>query len=318
MRIWNIDDESSSNSIEMDSITVLKKQDISWYHLVRKVDNFFNDKTSDIKIYEDTQLINKKDWLCYFIPFDAQVQLDKITSKSPLKDIQNYASEQLTYSPFFQEIQDVWEQLNDELQLVNQSLKSIGITASLKEFETKNINNFLTFQSFSEEMTPVEYKQLLLNLALRSEMDKKILLIIELPELYTTSTELENFLQLINDAVKKGYTFLLVTNKNLDGSINYIYQNTIINNAVLDQMKFKIMKELPFYCSEEMYEEAKMFLFQAVDNSITFEEIKKRASENYGAIVTIINVLMYNINVELSHDLAGIEPNLKKFIERYK
>lgn len=318
MRIWNIECESMNSSIEMDSITVLKKQDITWYHLIREIDNFFNDKSSDVKIYEDTQLLNKKDWLCYFIPFDAQVQLDKITSKSPLKDVQNFASEQLTYSPFFKEIQDIWEQLNDELQLVNQNLKKLGITASLKEFETKNINNFLTFQSFNKKMTPIEYKQLLLNIALNSEMDKKTLLIIELPELYTTDSQLETFHQIIKGAVKKGYTFLLVTNEIFWGSTNFAYQDIIINNAVLDQMKFKIMKELPFYCSEEMYEEAKVYLFQAVDNSISIAEIRERTGKNYGAVVTIINVLMYNLNVEFMHDLVGIEPNLKKFIKGYK
>lgn len=319
MKIWNINRESFNSSIEIDDLTVLKKHDLSWYHLIREVDNFFNNNSSEVKIYEDTQLINKKDWACYFIPFDAQVHLDKITSKSPLREVQDNVSEQLTYSPFFNELLDIWDELNGEMQLVNENLKKLGVSASLKEFDIKNFKSFITFEPLSKNMSPIEYKQLLLNIALNSEMDKKVLFIIELPELYTSTSQLEKFRQIVDKAINKGCSFLIVTNESsFEGSINYTYQDVIINNAVLEQMKFKVMKELPFYCSENMYKQAKSLLFSLVDNSVSMKEIKVQTGKNYGAVVTIINVLMYNLNVEFTHDLAGVEPNLKMFIESYK
>lgn len=317
MKMWNIETNDASYAIEVDDLTILKKQDISWYYLVRKINSFFNEKSADVQIYEDTQPINKKDWSCTFIPFDAHVQIDKITTKSPLKSIQYHAAEQLTYSPFYNELQDIWEQLDEELELVNQKFKKWGITSHLKMIDTKSMLDFIQFTS-DHEMSPLEYKLLLLNLLFNSEMDKNMLVIIEFPEFYADTNQLSKFRKKLNEALLKGFHFILVSDKEYSGSINRIYQKMIINDAKLEQMKFKVMKELPFYCTEEFYEEGKNLLFRLVDNSLEFQELMTNEEKNLSALVTIIHLMLYNLNVEFMHDLEGIEPNLRKFIQSYK
>src|SRR5699024_11688053 len=104
--------------------------------------------------------------------------------------------EQIAYSAFFQELQEVWEQLNDELQLINKQMKSWGLTSTLKPFEEKDINNFVKFHaSDNSSLSPIEIKKLLLNLILKKPFDKKTLIIIELPELYARSEEHTSELQ---------------------------------------------------------------------------------------------------------------------------
>ena len=89
MILWNVKNGEREFDIDMGDCTILVGQHTVWYELVRMIDDYFNTKASVIQIEEDMSSIQKKDWNCYFIPFDAQLQMDKITAKSPLNEILN-------------------------------------------------------------------------------------------------------------------------------------------------------------------------------------------------------------------------------------
>lgn len=318
MKIWNIKNHKEEHEIEIGDITILNGQHIQWHNLIHSIDGYFNVKQSEVQLYEDNLPVNKKDWNCFMIPFDAAVQLNKITAKSPLKDVQSNISEQIAYSAFFQELQEIWEQLNDELQLINKQMKSWGLTSTLKPFEEKDINNFVKFHaSDNSSLSPIEIKNLLLNLILKKPFDKKTLIIIELPELYATKDELINLHHIMDKAIEKGYRFLIVSQEIEQGIQNYYYKDKIINTALLGKMKSKVQKETPFHCSDELYNDATNTFIQLVDNSITEEKLLKQ-NKNNGSIVTIIHIIMYNLNIESFYDIHGLEPNLMKFITDYR
>jgi|SRR5690625_4689815 len=316
MRIWNIINDDLDCNIEISDKATLYDQRFSWYLLIRAINDFFNNRNSNTKVFEDEQPINKNDWQCIFIPFDAEVQLNKITTKSPLKDIQLSASNQLTYSPIFGELQEVWGQLDSDLEIINQKLKRWGLTTSLKSLSEKDLSNFISFHSLTENLSPLDIKQLLLNIFLDKSFDKKILFLVELPEIYATERELIQFNNLVEKAIIKGCKFIFVSNKKY-GCVNYSYKNKIINDTLLEQMKFKVKKELPFYCSDSLYKKAKDILLLIVDNSINIDNLAESIPNNFGAIVTIIHVIMYNLGIGSLHEIQGLEPNLKKFISHY-
>jgi len=318
MKLWNIVSDKFDYEIEVDNRTTLSGQHLIWHHLVHAIDDFFNNKHSDVKVFEDGQPINGKDWHCFYIPFDARVQLDKITAKSPLKDLQNNATEQLAYSPFFQELQDVWEQLDDDLQLLNQQLNQWGIESTLMPFSEKNMTEFISFRPINAELSPIEMKKLLLRILLKKPFDKKTLVIVELPEIYASDKDLDDFNAIMNKAVMKGYKFLFVTQKMQVGSVNYYCNGRIINHALLEQMKYKVINELPFHCSEEMYEEAKEIFLEYVDNFNFIDRLQDLSTGKFELLVTIIHVILYNLNIGSDLDIQGLKPNLKKFIMNYR
>lgn len=318
MKLWNIISDRFDYEIEVDNRTTLSGQYLAWHRLIHAIDDFFNNKHSSVKIFEDGQPINKNDWQCFYIPFDARVQLDKITAKSPLKDLQSTAAEQLTYSPFFQELQDVWEQLDDDLQLLNQQLKHWGIASTLMPMSEKKMLDFISFREVNTGLSPIEMKKLLLRILLKKPFDKKTLVIVELPEIYASDSELNDFTLLTNQAVMKGYKFLFVTQKLHLGSVNYYCKERIINHALLEQMKYKVINELPFHCSEKMYGQAKEIFLDCVDNFNFVDRIKDLSPNNFELLVTIIHAILYNLNIGSNLDIQGLEPNLKKFMTDYR
>lgn len=315
MNIWSIISPLEEINIEVSNITLLYKQHYKWHQLIRSVNSYFNIRGSNIEIFEDGVPINKRDWKCFFIPFDANLHLSKITASSPLKEIQNDITEQLTYSPMYQELLEIWENLNDDLDLLNNKLEKWGIKAKLKTINENELSQFITFNPLTNnELSPIEAKTLLLNIILNNVLDKKTLVIIELPELFASDDELNKFTHLIKQAVNIGYKFLIISEKRNFGAENHFYQNKIVNSAKLEQIKQKVCNEVPFYCSDQLYERAKNYFFQLVDNSVSEDELFKFNDVDLSSIITIIHVIMYNLNMGPIQVPQGIEPNLKKFI----
>lgn len=126
--------------------------------------------------------------------------------------------------------------------------------------------------------------------------------------------ETENFKNLIDGAVQKGYRFLFISDLENFGVANYMYKDKIVNNVLLEQVKQKVCNEVPFYCPDDLFEKARTIFFKLVDNSISEADILHLSGKQFGAIITILHVMMYILNMEPIQVPQGIEPNLKKFI----
>lgn len=145
MRIWTIITPEKEYEIEISKRTLLYNYHYEWNQLTRIINNFFNARNSNVEIFEDGIPIIKKDWKCYFIPYDVNIQLSKVTASSPLKEVQNNITEQLVFSPLYQELVALWEQLNDELEFVNKKLKKWKIKANLNNINEKSLSQFINF-----------------------------------------------------------------------------------------------------------------------------------------------------------------------------
>jgi len=317
MIMWNIKNESYQWEIEVGDITILKGSNIIWYKLVRLIEDFFENKASTVKIYEDTQLLHKKDWECLFIPFDAHLQLDKINSKSPLKFIVDEVCNELELSPIYHEILDVWEALIDEVELMNHRVEKYGLDLKLELLKLDVIRDALTFSPINKEMTPIEYKKLLLSLFAEKYIDKKRLIIVELPELYADDMQLSDFLNSVKIFTGKGIKFIIVTQQSIKGNTNYLIDNKIINISCIDNLKRKVQNEVPFVCDDELFQMAKINLLQAVDNYKYKGESFKLLTRENSMLMVVIFVILFHIDIKLNLDTSRVESNIKEFIKSY-
>ncbi|WP_062107074.1 hypothetical protein [Bacillus niameyensis] len=318
MIIWHIEGNGREVEIEVGPLTVLKGSHQKWFTLVRKINDFFNEKKSDVQIYEDTQLLHKQDWECIFIPFDASLELDKINTKSPLKILLDEMSDELTMIPSYYELISIWEELIEEVQFISHKLKRFDLKLDLANFELDFLKKHLTFQSMNQLMTPIEYKKLILQLCAERGMDKKRIIIVELPELYASKKELANFIGMVHDLLEVGTRFIIVTNSIAQvGNRNYIFNGRIINNAILENMKQIILSELPFYCQDAIYREVQQMVIDHVDK-YGDGTLENAFTHNYQeSVIAVLYVISKNLSIDLNLDLSKVSPNISKFLSSY-
>lgn len=320
MIIWKIYFDNIDIDIEMGAVTVLKGSHKKWFQLIRLIEDFFCNKNSTVSILEDTQDVRKKDWECYFIPFDSQIQLDKFSAKSPLKFLLDEFVEVLSNSStLLSEINDLWVELAEEIEFISEQEKFSKYTLklSLKDLSLDEIKKFIKFEPLNKWMTPFEYKKLLLNLIIDKSVERKRLIIIEFPELYTSKREMDLFCDIINRLVKKGVHFLIVTNHSLSGNLNYIYKGKIINNAELEKIKRKVINEIPYFFDDSMYMVAKKHLLRLVDNIEDDEREIKLSTDLESSISIAIYIMLKHLGIDSTVDTSSIPKNLSAFINSY-
>lgn len=315
MNLWKITDGSTEWEIEVDTITVLKDSNLIWYKLIRLIDDYFTNKQSNVKIVEGEQIIQKKDWECHFIPFDAHLQVDKLKVKSPLNPLMDELCEDIVASPAYQELLSVWSELNEELQFANRKLDKYKLSLQLEAFDSKKMKQSLFFQPLEPFMSPNDYKLLFLKLLSERAMNKKTLIIIELPELYADVGAINQFMEHISQLSKIGYRFIIVTQKNLGQTSNYLFENQIIHKASLKMMKRKVQSQLPFVCEEDLYEEVEDQILELVDNCNFKSEILPTLSEMEQAKKVVLYTVFNHLDIPLNLDVTGFTPNLRSYIE---
>ncbi|MBW8350709.1 hypothetical protein K0H71_14825 [Bacillus sp. IITD106] len=317
MIIWNVENEDEIYQMEIGPITILKGSHNQWFQLIRYIDDFFTNKNSNVKIYEDTQLIHKKDWECIFIPFDAHLELDKINSRSPLRFLVDEIMNELSLSPVYQELTNLWEEIIEEIHLIGEKLNKYNLRPHMNNLEIDHFKKHLVFHSI-KQMMPMEYKGLLLQLYADRLNDKKRLFIIELPELYSTEKQISDYFHMVNQLSRNGMRFIIVTNsEQIKGNINYIFDEVIINEALIENIKRKVLTEIPFYCDDELFNHAKEVLIRTVDNYNENSSKETNSHQQTDSIQVLLYVISYHLNMGLNLDLTDIPTNLYAFLKTY-
>lgn len=225
---------------------------------------------------------------------------------------------ELMLSPTYVTLGEVWEELKDELEIINKKVENLGISLQLYSFEIENLKSFLYFNAQQDWMTPIEYKNLLLKLFIERKMEKKRLIIIELPELYSNYSEYSESIKLINNISKNGTRFIIVTDRtDLIGNVNYYYDGKIINESLIEGIKPKVLAEVPFFCEEKIYNHAKQYLIQSVDNSVNKSGKIVINSKLDEAVATVLFVMLHQLNIPSSLDITGFSLNIRNFIKSY-
>lgn len=317
MILWNIVDNEIEYEIEVGPITVIKGSDPISFHITRCLDDFFLNKDSKIKIFEDTQPLYKKDWECFFIPFNAHIDLEKLNSKSPLKPILDSVCHEISLTPSFLALTEIWEEIKDELDFIESKVKDYGLGISMVPFTLNDLRKYITFHPLQQFLTPIEYKQMLLKLFCNQPMNRKKLVILELPEVYASDEQFHELMNIVEEQINNGIWFMIVTNKNIKGRINYIFKGRIINSAFIDKMKNKIISDAPFFIEEEIFQEAKFAFINAVDNAGSNMQKLQLPTDLQLATTIVFWMLMRNVDISINVDLSTFPNNLAKFIKEY-
>jgi len=317
MILWNIVNREVEYEVEVGPTTIFKGSDPTWFRIVRMIEDFFINKDSEVKIFEDTQPIHRKDWECLLIPFDAHIDLDKLNSKSPLKPIIDSICYDISLTPSYLALTELWEEVNEELDFLHSKVKSYGLGLSLAPFSLNDLRKYISFYPLQKFMTPIEYKQMLIKLFCNQEIVSKKLVILEPPELYASDEHFYELMDVIEDQRKKGIWFMIVTNREIKGNVNHMFQGKIINNAFVEKMKSMIIAEAPIYIDEEIFQEAKCAFLNIVDKSNFYQEKIQLSTDHQYATTIVAFMLMRQIDKSLNVDLSTLPPNLVKFLEEY-
>ncbi|MFK4998373.1 hypothetical protein ACI2OX_16800 [Bacillus sp. N9] len=60
MKIWNVKYGDKEFNIDIGDCTILVDQSVIWYELIRKIEDYFNNRYSVVQLEEDTAAIQKK------------------------------------------------------------------------------------------------------------------------------------------------------------------------------------------------------------------------------------------------------------------
>ncbi|MGV3465706.1 MAG: hypothetical protein ACO1OT_10475 [Heyndrickxia sp.] len=312
---WRIKQGDNESVIETGNITVLKSARWEWFQLVRSIDDYFEGKNSEVEILEDTIPLYKKDWECLFIPYDAELDLAKLTSKSPLKPLVEELIDKIAVSPVFHEITELWGELNDELQIISNDLNKYGLKAGFIPLSEEELKKLLLFQSIKAQMAPIDFKLMLLNLFVNRPVDKKRLVILELPELYCDQKSLSTIQSIISRNANRGIKFIVVTEMQIEGNKNYIIENNIINKASFEIIKRKVINSLPFICDDQKFFEAEKAIINAVDISSDLSRLVDKTIEDDEALAVIIVLLLKELGIQITLDTSRFSHNIQVYFE---
>lgn len=319
MKLWRIDMKNESTTLDMGSITIMKGFHKRWFRIARGINDFFSNRASEVKIYEDGQLINKKDWECLLISFNESIQLDKVTIKSPLQIIYDKIIEALIASPQYESILEEWEVLKEEEEIINKTiLEKFDLKFELKRLDDVKLKDFITLTSNRGILTPIDIKILMLKLLLEREITKQLLIIIELPELYAEEQELEELLLILDQLINSGCNAIIITTLDeIKGRGNFIWNDQVINEARVEILKSKIFNIVPIPIEEEDFLRAKELLLSSVDKVSIQRNLSIDLKDIHSSQIVVLYVLLKQLSIEWNIDLNRFPPNLQKFFAEY-
>lgn len=319
MKLWHVEMMDEIVTLDIGRITILKGSHKKWFRIARRIQDFFSNRTSEVKIYEDGHLINKSDWECFMIPYNESIHLDKINSKSPLQFIHEKIVDSLVSSPQYAAILEEWEILKEEEEVINKMiLEKFDLQFELKEFDAPYLKDFIVLSSKKGMLTPIDIKILALKLLLEKELMKRLLIIVELPELYAEEHELGELLFLLNQLVNRGCMVMMITNiDDIKGRRNWILKGEVVNEAKLEMLKPKVFNTVPLPIDNEDFLIAKDTLLSSVDK-VSLERIfSLDLRDIHNKHIVILYIILKLLGIEWKVDFTAFPANLRKFFAGY-
>lgn len=316
MIIWSIKTENNEVELQLDKTTLLVGEHDGWYHIIRDIEKFFNSRNSNIEIYEDTQLLNQKDWDVLWIPFDTHLQFNKILAKSPVMPVLNDILEILELSPFYQNILEAFEELKEEQIIINNQIKKYDLQVSIRDFNISDMKEFIQLNPCIEKSSPIFSKQLLIDLFSEKIRQKRTLIILELPELFANSEQLIHLRNKLLQLTYQGVMVIILTNNSIfEGQKNFYIDKQIINDVVFDKLFFEIYKNAPFVINKNMYERAVSFVKQIVDNYPHSFEIQNKIDSYPQDIAALILIIKQHLFPSLNLTKPDFPMNIQNFLK---
>lgn len=257
MKEWIVKNEHSSFSLLIDQITILKGNIRNWENEIKLLNDAFS--TSGTVIQENKQRVVLQDYnfsvLSYSPLFDSN---SYNFSKAKLDDL---FFSFLELSPIYKQFVEMWEELEEEVILLNEEI-NIPMEFALKKYSKEVIKKYLmTISQSSSSLDVIKNEIKLINFSNSAKLN--VFLILS-PENYLTQLELTDLITFLSLLPSK---FIIVTDQITSRVENIKYHNRIINDLVLNKEKEKLTDLLPFMLSDLIFEKAKNLYRIIVDKS---------------------------------------------------
>lgn len=310
MKEWHID-SAHKISLAVDKITLLKGRLSDWKELVDSFYQYFDNKTTAIKISENKTILPRNDYTFYMVDLSAS---SKEFQKAIEKTKQHFLN-RLEFSPFYQQFVDSWEALEDEVEFLSMEMNVKPLHFSLEPFKKKRISEFISL-SHSSLGSLDEYDKLLFQIKMLEQIhkDKRNLVCIVSPEKFLSVNELTTLVEHLNNKQNGAYYFF-ITNEPLEYPDNISYKNTIVNEITCLTVREQLRNVLPFDWDEGDFSDACNWYRKLVDN-LKYETVflNLQTVDNLKLFVYIYSLFILT-ELPVNVDVAGIPSNLKNYFD---
>lgn len=264
MKEWHIESDSKTSTLLVDQVTILKGSIADWREILLTLQSYFDNRKTEIIINEGQTLIPKKDYAFYSISFsDYFNSTDLLKIKKNLK--QQYLA-QLQLSPFYKQLVEVWDDLQEEVAFLNESTSSIKYNFDLSSFKDKIVSDQIYSDSLpSTDLSSLHDLKKSIELIEESSKDKLNIITIINPEIILKSKEIEQLIDFLK-TYKKKTQLILLTNDSAIKADNILYKEQIINKLKCTNVKNLLAATIPFGFDENLYFKASNWYMSLVDN----------------------------------------------------
>lgn len=304
MKEWEINNDTSITLL-IDHLTLLKGNYTDWAEVIKVIKQTFDSNRHEI--FESNEKINVKDFCLSFLSFsDDYVTTDHLNTKRKLMQLFNAY---LELSPFYKNIVEGWEELQEEVDLLSEEL-GYSSNIVLEDYGKYIVKNHLKWESNKDNPLEEVFQQI--KLTKKAIPDKRHLFIIISPENMFSTSQLNNLEIFLRK--QTGYS-ILVSHHSFNGSTNIIYNNQIINQSTVTQKKYLINDLLPFVFNENVFEQSIKWYIEAVDKcSQNIVSLALSSVDNLEEYIYVF-IMIYVTHLPFTVDYTGIPDEYRKFIE---
>lgn len=264
MKEWHVKSDNKTSTLLVDQVTILKGTIADWKEILLTLQSYFNNRKTEIIMNEGQTLIPKKDYAFYSISFsDHFDSTDLLKIKKNLK--QQFLA-QLQLSPFYKQLVEVWDDLQEEVAFLNETTSSVKYDFDLSSFKDKIVSDQIYSDSLSStDLISLHDLKKSVELIEEASKDKLNIITIVYPEIILKSKDIEQLIDFLK-IHKKRTQFILLTNHSAIKADNILYKEQIINKLICTNVKNLLSATIPFEFEETLYFKANNWYMSLVDN----------------------------------------------------
>ncbi|SFH52634.1 hypothetical protein [Pisciglobus halotolerans] len=313
MKEWHIHNQDYFHTLLLEHVTFLKGNKQIWNFLLDDLQQYFSNKATPLKIYQDATLLPRNDFS--FIAFSPNEDFDSKALQQIMKTQKKQFLNTLTFSPFYKALADSWEELIEEVEFLNNQNSSASLNFSLLPFDRDWVAKNLVFSEKSY-LNLSNFRKILFQLeTLETTVEgKQQIICIVNPEKFLTNAELSRFYDYL-EKNPNGKHYLIITESNLAAATNVFYNDTIRNKLDCFKVKNKLMKDFPANWDNQQFSIACNWYISLVDkyrDETVFLDLE--TVDNLETFIYLYSLFILT-STPLIVDLARIPSSLRKYFE---
>lgn len=292
-------------TLAIGQLTVLKGDREKWRELVGMLDSYFNQQGTEVTIWKDGKQIRKKH-MNYYAIYENGNNIEPI-----LKDLKQGILDKLILSPIYKEFIEIWEELQEEVQFIGEC--EHGKTGI--KYELASMTKTILEKSLSLRISEYDNSRLdIIKLILGMSITKPTLVFVEGFRYGLNDIECANAEGILREMARKGMHVIVLDDNLVGASVNYYYQDLIVNKLEILGVKKIILESSPILSSSEDFLQAINWSIEAVDKSEgKVVELELQSVDNL-CIFTLIYLIFTFLKWPLIVDFRGVRSDLIEYL----